>query len=396
MQREDDPLEIFRFSADLGHEMNHQVLNTLTDLEVQAVLTARPTAGAAELIKRVHASGKSVAVISNNSVAAVTTYLRNQDLLPVVDHISARAAADPSLMKPNPYLVRQALALLNADGSQSVLVGDSVGDMLAAKASGVGAIGYANRPGKTERLLDAGADAIVTEMTDLLATEPSSTPEARHVVATIVTSHAGVLVVRRNDGKPPWTFIAGEIEPGESPSDAAIREVKEETGLHIRAGEVIGRRVHPRTGRTMVYIAAQPTHGLNAFVGDIEELAEVRWVSLAEADELMGGQIFESVRQHLQRSLSTENGGDLAGRSGLRLSVTRGRDVRVIASSEPGAERPNEDYVAVGQDMIVVLDGATARTETGCIHGVAWYVRHLADAIIGHPDLPPEDALART
>ena len=45
--------------------------------------------------------------------------------------------------------------------------------------------------------------------------------------------------------------------------------------------------------------------------------------------------------------------------------------------------------------MVVVLDGATARTETGCVHGVAWYARHLANAIIGHPDLPPEDALAR-
>ena len=27
----------------------------------------------------------------------------------------------------------------------------------------------------------------------------------------------GVLAGRRNDGKPPWTFIAGEQEPGERP-----------------------------------------------------------------------------------------------------------------------------------------------------------------------------------
>jgi len=44
--------------------------------------------------------------------------------------------------------------------------------------------------------------------------------------------------------------------------------------------------------------------------------------------------------------------------------------------------------------MIAVLDGATARTGTGCVHGVAWYARHLADAIIGRPDLLPADALA--
>ena len=68
--------------------------------------------------------------------------------------------------------------------------------------------------------------------------------------------------------------------------------------------------------------------------------------------------------------------------------------MRINASSDPGSEKPNEDYLAIGKDMVVVLDGATARTDTGCVHGVAWYAQHLADAIVDHPDLPPEDALA--
>src|SRR5689334_282952 len=122
-------------------------------------------------------------------------------------------------------------------------------------------------------------------------------PEPRPVVAAIVTSHATVLIARRNDGKPPWTFIAGKIEPGEDPADAAVREVREETGMRIHASGEIGRRVHPQTGRTMVYVAARPTHGTGAVVVDTEDLAEVCWVSLTEADELMNGQIFEPVRQ---------------------------------------------------------------------------------------------------
>jgi 8-oxo-dGTP pyrophosphatase MutT (NUDIX family) len=129
------------------------------------------------------------------------------------------------------------------------------------------------------------------------------------IVAAIVTSPLGVLVGRRNDGKPPWTFIAGEQDAvqDENPADTAVREVKEETGLRVEAGGVIGQRVHPKTGRTMIYIAATPTHGTNVFVGDEDELAEVRWVSLAEADELMGGMIFEPVHEHLARAL---DGGD--------------------------------------------------------------------------------------
>ena len=126
---------------------------------------------------------------------------------------------------------------------------------------------------------------------------------AQPMVAAIVTSDRGVLVGRRNDGKPPWTFIAGEVEPGERPADAAIREVKEETGLEVRAGRVIGERDHPKTKRHMIYMAAEPVRGTDVFVGDEDELAEVRWVSLAEADELMGGMIFGPVHEHLEREL---------------------------------------------------------------------------------------------
>jgi 8-oxo-dGTP diphosphatase len=152
-------------------------------------------------------------------------------------------------------------------------------------------------------LTRARAQAIAKKGRDPL--ELPSTPEPQPVVAAIVTSRLGVLVGKRNDGKPPWTFIAGEIEPGESPEDAAVREVKEETGCVVRAGSIIGRRVHPKTGRTMVYMSARPTHGTKVFVGDEDELAEVRWVaSLAELDELMQPYgIFEPVHEHLGRAL---------------------------------------------------------------------------------------------
>jgi 8-oxo-dGTP diphosphatase len=132
----------------------------------------------------------------------------------------------------------------------------------------------------------------------------STKPEPQPVVAAIVTSELGVLVGRRNDGRPPWTFIAGEIELGESPADAGVREVKEETGLLVTAGQEIGRRVHPATGRTMIYMAAKPTHGTDIFIGDHDELAEVRWTSLTEAEGLMKPYtIFGPVREHVARQL---------------------------------------------------------------------------------------------
>ncbi len=54
----------------------------------------------------------------------------------------------------------------------------------------------------------------------------------------------------------------------------------------------------------MIYYAARPTHGTEIHLGDKGELTEVRWVSLAEADELMAAYgMFEPVRDHLVREL---------------------------------------------------------------------------------------------
>lgn len=122
------------------------------------------------------------------------------------------------------------------------------------------------------------------------------------IVAAIVTSKDGVLIERRHDGRPLYTFPAGEAEPGESPADTAIRETKEETGLQVVVSHVIGDRTHPKTGRHMIYLACRPYQGTGVYNGDEAELAEVRWVSLAEAKRLLTG-MYEPVDEHLQRTL---------------------------------------------------------------------------------------------
>jgi 8-oxo-dGTP pyrophosphatase MutT (NUDIX family) len=143
------------------------------------------------------------------------------------------------------------------------------------------------------------------QRTGELVPDASSAPIRQPVVAVIATSAEGVLVTKRHDGKPPYGFLTGEIEPGESPADAAVREAKEEAGLTIRAGETIAERIHPKTGRMMFYMAATPVHGIKVFVGDEDELAWVGWLSLAEADERMAafGGIYEPVHEYLARVL---------------------------------------------------------------------------------------------
>jgi len=51
--------------------------------------------------------------------------------------------------------------------------------------------------------------------------------------------------------------------------------------------------------------------------------------------------------------------------------------VSLATDSAPG--RPNEDFAAASDDLVVVLDGATVpgALETGCSHGTRWFARAL-------------------
>lgn len=151
----------------------------------------------------------------------------------------------------------------------------------------------------------------VAELRKQLGMRGDRVSETLPVVAAVVTSTAGLLVGQRRDGSPPWTLIAGEMLPGETPADTASREVSEETGLEISVTHELGRRVHPKTGRTMLYVAGRPARdGETAVtVADDYELTDVRWVSLSDALRLLPG-LYEPVRQHLEQVLGANQTDD--------------------------------------------------------------------------------------
>ncbi|HLV33787.1 MAG TPA: NUDIX domain-containing protein [Spirillospora sp.] len=58
--------------------------------------------------------------------------------------------------------------------------------------------------------------------------------------AAIVANEAGEVLLHRRGDNGLWSLPGGVIEPGEEPAEAVIREVYEETGLHVLPERIVG------------------------------------------------------------------------------------------------------------------------------------------------------------
>lgn len=107
-------------------------------------------------------------------------------------------------------------------------------------------------------------------------------------MGAVITDGTGrILLVRR--GRPPgvglWSVPGGRVEPGETDAVAVAREVREETGLAVTAGALLGSVV--RQGPEVVYDIFDYAAGVTG--GELragDDAADARWFTVPELDAL--------------------------------------------------------------------------------------------------------------
>jgi 8-oxo-dGTP diphosphatase len=67
-----------------------------------------------------------------------------------------------------------------------------------------------------------------------------SIPRLTVVVLVFICRDDALLLVKQSYGQQYWSLPGGVVELGESLEQAAVREVKEETGLDVRLRRVVG------------------------------------------------------------------------------------------------------------------------------------------------------------
>jgi 8-oxo-dGTP pyrophosphatase MutT (NUDIX family) len=117
------------------------------------------------------------------------------------------------------------------------------------------------------------------------------------VVVRTVRGRTMVAAIRPR-GKPEgvWALPKGNIDPGESPAETAVREVREETGVEGRLVEKLGdvRYVYTRKGGQRIFkvVSFFLLRAGRGRIGEIDEsmrieVAEARWLPLEDAPRLL-------------------------------------------------------------------------------------------------------------
>jgi len=111
-------------------------------------------------------SGKRIVLASCAHQQDVEFFIDSFDLRPCIDEYVSADEVDRC--KPRPDIFELALQRANAESQEAVAIGDSIHDVLAARALGIPVIALLSSGGKREKLRAAGASEIYDDVGELL------------------------------------------------------------------------------------------------------------------------------------------------------------------------------------------------------------------------------------
>ncbi len=155
---------------ELGDQLDDELLAKLPDLHAEAYMGhyggVRPLPGATELLAGLTELGIPWAIATSG---AERTAGRARELLGLADDVPMVTRDEVRYAKPDPDLFLTAATRIGADIRDSIVVGDSVWDLLAARRAGALGIGLLSGGYGREELIYAGAFRVYEDPGDLLA-----------------------------------------------------------------------------------------------------------------------------------------------------------------------------------------------------------------------------------
>lgn len=156
-----DHLAVLHFAAAHRPDRYNSVERACSEAEIDCARRSQPSPEAQALFEDAQRRSVPVAVVSNNSAYAVREFLHRFSWAAAGRVFACRTPEVGARLKPDPFLVQRAIALLRVHSDDCIFVGDSVSDVQAGNAAGVRVVGLAKTPERGRQLLAAGAVALI-------------------------------------------------------------------------------------------------------------------------------------------------------------------------------------------------------------------------------------------
>jgi HAD superfamily hydrolase (TIGR01509 family) len=151
-------------SALLGHEATDAEDDLFHDALAEEVARIAPYPGIVELLQELRAAGVATAVATNSDSRSASVVLGAHGLDALFDTVvTVDLVGGP---KPNPEMIHVTLERLGLPAERVVFVGDSPGDMIAARGAGVVAVA-AGWGHQTPAIPEGGTDVLARTPDDV-------------------------------------------------------------------------------------------------------------------------------------------------------------------------------------------------------------------------------------
>lgn len=151
-------------------------------------------------------------------------------------------------------------------------------------------------------------------MTRIDLFDESDAPRATRVVpaaSAVVADEDGRLLLAKRTDNDLWTIPGGTMKPGETITETAVREVKEETGIDVEVVSLVGIYSNPQ--HVVEYSDGEIRQQFSVcFVcrrigGEVATSDETSEVGYFSCDEMVAMDIHPSIRLRIQHFLDNRD-----------------------------------------------------------------------------------------
>ncbi len=163
-------VEAYAEATGRGEEFMRKVWNeairVIERFEASSADRIRPVPGAADVLMALKGKGMKIGLITLNSSAVAVNTLKRLGIDRLLDAMVARDFVREA--KPNPDHLMKVLEELGVKPEETVVVGDTVLDIRCGKKLGAVAIGITTGRSSRDELERAGADFIISSLSELI------------------------------------------------------------------------------------------------------------------------------------------------------------------------------------------------------------------------------------